>query len=81
MAGSKAQARRRAGVAGDGRAESAEDGPVGRAAQLGYIAQMAATSDGCDCRACEALREQASVFLDDYSKGRKTGAPGDDPQP
>lgn len=37
-----------------------------RSAQGVSIALMAAAIDGCDCRACQVLREMASVSIDIY---------------
>ena len=52
-----------------------------RAAQLGYVATVAAGSDGCDCRACKAIREQNKILLEEYDRGEAGDGVGPDPQP
>lgn len=59
------------------KANSAPGPQVQRAAELGYIATVAAGADGCSCRACEALREQSRVMLDQYDKERSANGPSD----
>ena len=62
-------------------AENATDNPrLQRAAQLGYIASVAASEEGCSCGAATALREQNGIMLGEYKKrGAPNGASDDSP--
>ena len=64
------------------KAENADANPrLQRAAQLGYIASVAASQEGCNCGAATALREQNQIMLGEYkTRGAPSGA-GPDPLP
>ena len=52
-----------------------------RAAQLGYIASVAASQEGCSCGAATALREQNEIMLGEYKRGGAPDGAGSDPLP
>jgi len=53
----------------------------GAVAQLGLLAMIAAREDGCECRACQALRRQVDVMFDSLLKGVASDAGGESPTP
>lgn len=67
-----------AGGGGQGEGASNQRGVV---PQLGLLAMIAAREDGCDCRACQALRRQVDVMFDTMLKGVASNAGGESPAP
>jgi len=63
MGGKKGQEKRNRGPA----ALSLAQGPAGQMGQAITVAMLAAAQDGCECRACRALRAVNEQMMDEFA--------------